>query len=83
MLDRSYGLQLNGQSLTVCIFGRMSASPRTTVVFPEPFGPRISTPPIFGLIALMRVASFSLSNATMAEKGNCILRCIGAGTTNT
>ena len=69
MLDGSCGLQLNGQPLAIFIFGRISISARTAVVFPEPLGPRIKIPPIFGLMALMIIASFSLSKATMAEKG--------------
>ena len=76
MLDGSWGLQLKGQFLTASIFGKTLVSPRTTVVFPEPLGPRIKTPPIFGLIALIIIASFSLSKETMAENGYTILRCM-------
>lgn len=76
MFDGSYGLQLKGQFFTVFMLGRMSAKARTTVVFPEPFGPRMSSPPTFGFMALIMMASFSLSKPTMAENGNTTLRCM-------
>jgi hypothetical protein len=77
MLDGSLGLQLNGQSLTTLIFGRMSAEDRTMVLFPEPFGPLISKPPILGLIAFIKIANFSLSKPTIAEnEKTSLFRCI-------
>jgi hypothetical protein len=51
------------------IFGRMSVSERTIVLFPEPFGPFMSKPPIFGLIAFIKMASLSLFKPTIAENG--------------
>jgi hypothetical protein len=51
------------------IFGRMSANDLTIVVFPDPFGPLMSTPPIFGLIAFIKIANLSLSKPTIAENG--------------
>ena len=80
MFDGSFGLQLNGWSFTTVIFGSMSTRARTMVVFPEPFGPRMRAPPIFGLMALMRIASLSLSRLTKAEKGKTIRFCIFKGT---
>jgi hypothetical protein len=47
----------------------MSVKERTIVVFPDPLGPLISIPPILGLIALIKIASLSLFNATIAENG--------------
>jgi hypothetical protein len=47
----------------------MSAKALTKVVFPEPFGPRIKTPPILGLMAFISRASLSLSRETTPEKG--------------
>jgi hypothetical protein len=76
MFEGSSGLQLNGWSFTTVIFGNMSTKARTIVVFPEPFGPRMSTPPILGLMALIRMASFSLSMLTKAEKGKTVRFCI-------
>ena len=72
MLDGSLGLQLKEQSFTTAVSGKMSAKARTIVVLPEPFGPRINTPPILGLIAFIKTASLSLSKPTMAEKGKRI-----------
>jgi hypothetical protein len=69
MLEGSSGLQLNGQFLITLIFGRTSAKERTIVLFPEPFGPLMSKPPIFGLIAFIKMASLSLSKPTIEEKG--------------
>jgi len=51
----------------------MPAKARTIVLFPEPFGPLISKPPTFGLIALIKMASLSLSKPTIAEKGKTSL----------
>ena len=73
ILDGSRGLQLNGQLSTILILGRISAKARTIVLFPEPFGPLTSKPPIFGLIALIKMASLSLSKPTIAEKGKTSL----------
>ncbi len=75
-----FGLQLKRQIVDKVIFGNMSAKARTTVVLPEPFGPRIKTPPIFGLIALISIASRSLSRSTTAENGNSARLCIRVGT---
>lgn len=76
MLVGSVGLQLKWQIVDTVIFGRMSARARTTVVLPEPFGPRINTPPTFGLIALMSMANRSLSRSTIAENGKSVRFCI-------
>jgi len=80
MFVGSLGLQLKWQIVDVVILGNISAKARTTVVLPEPFGPRIKTPPIFGLIALISIASRSLSRSTMAENGNSVRSCIGVWT---
>lgn len=69
MLDESSGLQLKGQSLITLIWGKMSARDLTSVVFPEPFGPRMRSPPILGFMAFIKMANLSLSRSTMAEKG--------------
>jgi hypothetical protein len=81
MLEGSSGLQLNGQFLITLIFGRTSAKERTIVLFPEPFGPLMSKPPIFGLIAFIKMASLSLSKPTIEEKGRSS-RFLCAGNTD-
>ncbi len=72
----SYGLQLKGHPLTTLILGRISANARTIVVFPEPLGPRINSPPILGFMAFIRMASLSFSRLTIAENGKVTLFCI-------
>jgi len=67
---------LNWQFFTVLMLGRILARAPTTVVFPKPFGPRMSKPPTFGLIALIMMASFSLSKPTIAENGYTTLLCM-------
>ncbi len=64
---------MNGHPFTTSTGGSMSASALTAVVFPEPFGPRIRTPPIFGSTALIIRANFSFSRPTMAVNGNTTL----------
>ena len=73
MFEGSSGLQLNGQSLTVLMLGKMSASALTAVVFPDPFDPLINTPPILGLTAFRISASLRSSSETIAEKGKIVV----------
>jgi diketogulonate reductase-like aldo/keto reductase len=72
MFEGSFGLQLNGQSFTVLMSGKTSASALTAVVFPEPFEPLIRTPPILGFTAFKISASLSSSSDTIAEKGKVV-----------
>jgi len=72
MFEGSSGLQLNGQSFTVLMSGKTSASALTAVVFPEPFEPLIRTPPILGFTAFKISASLRSSRDTIAEKGKVV-----------
>jgi hypothetical protein len=63
------GSQPNGHPATTPISGSSSLSPRTAVDFPVPLGPRTSTPPTDGLIALSRSAWVSHVCPTIAANG--------------
>src|SRR5438270_1289438 len=66
----SSGRQPKWQPSTTCWSGSSRASARTAVDLAVPFSPRISTPPIAGLMALRTRASFMRSCPTIAVKGN-------------
>jgi hypothetical protein len=76
MLEESSGLQLKEQSSATLTLGKTGINALTAVVFPDPFGPRIRSPPIFGLTALRISANFKSSRETMAENGYVVCSCI-------
>ncbi len=65
----SSGWQPKWQPSTTVWSGSSRASARTAVDLPVPFSPRISTPPMDGLMALSTSASFIFSWPTMAVNG--------------
>src|SRR5579864_958061 len=66
----SSGWQPKWQPSTTSCSGSSRARARTAVDFPVPFSPRISTPPIVGLIAFRTRASFICSWPTIAVNGH-------------
>ena len=65
----SAGAQPKGHPATTSISGSKCARARTAVDFAVPLCPRISTPPIVGLMAFSRSASLMDSCPTMAVNG--------------
>ena len=63
------GSHPNAHPATTPISGSSSLSPLTAVDLPVPLGPRTSTPPTAGLIALSRSAWVSRSCPTIAANG--------------
>ena len=71
----SAGLQEKRQSSTTSISGSRRDSARTAVDFAVPRSPRISTPPMAGLMALSSRAVFIESWPTRAVKGMTVRAC--------
>ena len=68
----SNDLEFTGHPSTDFIGGNKFAKPLTAVDFPVPRSPNTSTPPIFGSIAVIIIASFISSWPTIAANGKAL-----------